>query len=491
MKRNKFSLANYRLQSMNAGELVPINWEMINPTDSIQARTTALVRAAPLVAPIMHPIAVRIHHWFVPIRLLWTNFPDFITGGEDGMDSTSHPTVTFAANLAEGTLGDYLGIPSLNFTTTNITVNALPFRAYQMIWNHHYRDQRLQTEQTVSLGDGNDTTTGLTAIKRVCWEKDYFTTATEEEQLGAEVTIPLLDEAPVESTGSGAPLFTVPGGVGESGLWSASSGKTVEWDTASSGAGIATWSDPKLVADLSAATGISVNDLRLALAQQRFKEARAMFGTRYVEYLKYLGVRNPDDARLQNPEYIAGGRNVIGVSEVLSTDGANTGQMKGHGISAMRTNRFRRYFQEHGIFMTLMSIVPKAVYADALGRKWLMETRDDYYQKENIYLGDQEIKNVEVQADHATPDGTFGFQGRYDHLRFSHSSIAGKFAGDLDHWHMARVWDGNVALNSDMVECDPTTRVFQDEAGDQFNVMINNSVQARRQLPRNPRPRVI
>jgi hypothetical protein len=193
-KRNKFSLSHYKLLSCDMGQLVPIGLTEVIPGDTIQQATSALIRSNPLVSPVMHPVHARIHHWFVPFRLIWDDFEKFITGGASGNDTTAFPTVTLSgSNLGVGTLADYLGVPG---GPASITTSALPFRAYQLIWNEFYRDQDLQAEQAVSKGNGSDTTTKLN-LMNCAWEKDYFTSARPWEQKGNEVLLPLGSRADV------------------------------------------------------------------------------------------------------------------------------------------------------------------------------------------------------------------------------------------------------------------------------------------------------
>ena len=156
MKRNKFSLSNYKLFTCNMGELIPIQWLDVIPGDTFQAKTQALIRCAPLLAPVMHPVLVRIHHFFVPYRLIWdnsggseTDFEAFITGGIDGTKTPSHP-VKNLTTINQGDLLNYLGIPPAAYASA-YAVNALPLRAYMMIWNEYFRDQDLHTEATVDL----------------------------------------------------------------------------------------------------------------------------------------------------------------------------------------------------------------------------------------------------------------------------------------------------------------------------------------------------
>lgn len=488
MKRSKFSLSHYKLLTMNMGELIPLTWVETIPGDSFQHVTSALVRVSPLLAPVMHPVRVRIHHFFVPNRLIWnkdggadTDFEAFITGGSDGTATPTHPYINLNGAIAEGSLHDYLGIPPATYT--NQQVSALPFRAYALIFNEYYRDQDLVTELTIDKTDGADTTTN-TAIQKVAWEKDGLTTARPWETKGDSISIPFSGTVPVTGIGldnqtyGSSPTVYETGASGTTGYTAARptnlSGTFVEEDPNNSGY-------PGIYADVASSVGIDVNDLLLAFGLQNFQEARAKYGSRYTEYLRYLGIR-PSDARLQLPEYLGGGRQVIQFSEVLSTDGANTGDMKGHGISAMRTNKYRRFFEEHGIVMTMMSVVPKAIYSQALDRKWCRTTKEEYFTKELQFIGDQVLTNKEVKSDHATPDGTFGYQPRYEEYRGVRSAISGEFHSTNDHWHMARIHASDPALNQTFTDCTPTTRIYASSSTDQLYIMANHSIQARRPI---------
>lgn len=489
MKRGKFSLSSTKLLSCDMAELIPVGWLEALPGDTIQQSTSALVRCAPLLSPVMHPVEVRFHHWFVPLRLIWADFEKFITGGPDGLDATAHPTITFGGGTgaAIGSLADYMdAVPLVN----NLVTSALPFRAYNMIFNENYRDQDLQSEIAISTGNGVDATTSV-ALQNIAWEKDSYTSARPWEQKGPAITLPLGSDAPVKGIGfygttgtiasavlrqtTPLPDLATPNDLVQSSLV----GLAVRADSAIEGT-----AKPLVYADLSGASAITVNALREALALQRYEEARARFGSRYTEYLLYLGVKS-SDARLQRPEYLGGGRQTIQFSEVLATaeTGATTdvGDMKGHGIAAMKSNRYRRYFEEHGIVMTLMSVRPKTMYMQGLPRKFNRRTKEDYWQKEIQHIGQDNILNKEIYAAHATPDGTFGWQDRYDEYRKSESHVSGEFrTSALNYWHLARDFSADPALNAAFVKSIPTKRVFAAPSADCLYVMAKHSIQARR-----------
>ena len=484
MKRSKFSLSHHKLLSCDLGELIPIGLVEVLPGDTIQHGCSALVRASPLLAPVMHPVQVTIHHWFVPFRLIWDNFEKFITGGPDGMDATVFPTKAFTStNPAVGTLGDYLGV--LPAPAAGMSVSALPFRAYNLIWNENYRDPDLQTELVVSKGDGADATTS-TALQNVAWEKDYFTSSRPWEQKGPSVTIPLGTTAPVIADLTPTAANRVRNASTDALFGAGSLAVDAAGELVHGGATKAIL-DPngRLVTDLSAASAVTVNILREALALQRFEEARARFGSRYVEYLRYLGVRS-SDARLQRPEYLGGGRQNIQFSEVLQTaEGSDpVGEMRGHGIGAMRSNRYRRFIEEHGYILSLMFIRPRTIYMQGLARTWNRRSKEDFFQMELAHIGQQPVINKEVYVAHTTPEGTFGYQDRYDEYRRMESSVAGEFKTTLNFWHMAREFSSSPALNSTFVSCVPTERTFAVPATDVMYVMAKHSIQARRIVPK-------
>nr|QJB19880.1 MAG: major capsid protein [Microvirus sp.] len=493
MRRNKFSLSNTKLATFSMGELVPVGLTEVLPGDTLQQATSALIRVSPLNAPVMHPVHVRIHHWFVPHRIVWNDWENFITGGPDGLNASTFPTITpnTGSGFAIGSLADYLGVPT---GVDDLPVSALPFRGYSLIWNEWYRDQDLQTALTIDLTDGADTTTNTT-LQKVCWEKDYFTSARPWTQKGSDVTLPLGTSAPVNRVSNA--LFwksyvtgtdnVPPDGTIEN---QNAAGNVVVNNAGYTGLSF----DPRggLEADLSSATAATVNAIREAFALQRYKEARARYGSRYTEYLRYLGVKS-SDARLQRPEYLGGGKQTIQFSEVLQqapstsgTPGTGVGILKGHGIGALRSNRYRRFFEEHGYVYTFMSVKPKTIYANGLPRHWSRTTKEDFWQKELEHIGQQEVYNKELYWADSAPDDVFGYQDRYDEYRRSESSISGEFRDSTaNFWHYARIFAGDVTLNSSFVTADPTNRVYQSTATDQLYAMVSHSIQARRMLSKS------
>lgn len=503
-KRSKFSLSHYRLFSGRMGYMMPIGITECLPGDTFQQATSVFLRCSPLVTPVMHPVHVTVHHWFIPTRLLWDKWEDFITGGPDGMDASIMPTIKAPAEggFAVGSLADYMAVPS---GIPNLEVCALPFRAYALLYNECYRDQDLEEELPLSLESGLDSTTNTT-LQRCDWARDYFTTARPWPQKGPSVTVPVNygdGSGPSLSaiTITGSPQLTVSGASFQNKVGSSDQGTKVWTNTggANNTAGLSV-NKGTLAASATISPGdpgigsVDINQLREAFALQRFEEHRALYGSRYVEYLRYLGVTS-SDARLQRPEYLGGSRQTIQFSEVLQTAPGGddpVGALKGHGIGAMRTNRYRRFFEEHGYVFTVMMVRPISVYMQGLSRMWNRRVKEDYYQRELQHIGQQEVLTKELYAGNSegptADDAVFGYQNRYDEYRWHESYVSGEFRNILNSWHMARDFANEPTLNADFINAVPTTRIFAAQQNDTLYCMANHSIQARRLMSKYGNP---
>lgn len=508
-RSNKFDLSHDRKFSLNMGALVPILLQEVLPGDSWQCKTEIMMRFAPMLAPIMHRVDCTIHYFFVPNRIVWDEWEDFITGGEDGLAAPVSPYIYIGGandghglqatgNLELNGLADYFGLPvnygSLISTSSEVAINALPFRGYQLIYNEYYRDQNLQPKIAFGKGSGRITSdpeiNDLAFLRYRAWEKDYFTSALPWAQRGPSVYIPIEGEAdwayklPTVATRSLPPL--PPGPAAGNTQLSASA------HLQDSGGNDITLQNIDHITLTNATT--TINDLRNAVRLQEFLEKNARGGARYTEQLRsHFGVKS-SDARLQRPEYVGGYKVPCVISEVLSSfqdpagAGNPQGNMSGHGIAVGGGNRIRRFFEEHGFLFGIMSVMPRTAYQDGIHKMWNRGTKLDYAFPEFAQLGEQEVKNYELYygpVDGVTNFETFGYQSRYAEYKYMNSSVHGDLRDSLDYWHMGRKFSTRPGLNADFVVSDPTERIFavEDPATTKLYCQIHHQLSALRRLP--------
>lgn len=481
MKRYKHNIPHGRNTTFNLGKIVPIGRILNTRGETFMHSTSTFFRVSPMQFPVMHPVHIYTRQVHIPFDLVWEDFRDFISGGEDNDDNSEHPYIDFSSSpVTAGSLANHLGYP-VGF---NGQASALPFRAYNLYWNEHVRDDQLQAKVALSLASGEDTTTS-TDLLNDNWQKDPFTSARPDDQLGTDVTISLGTTAPVKGVGvtSLAGQSTTPVNVYESDFTSRDYDNSKQFNVGSTNT-MKMDIDPStgyplIFTDLSAATGISLSQLAFAIQEGRLQEMINRTGNDYDDFLRRYGVRY-DDPRLGRPRILATGKSTIQFSEVLATaEGASTnvGDMAGHGIGAMKSNRYMSYLKEDGIVLTLCCVKPIPMYMESVDRTLTPMTRYEFYQREYENVGMQEIPNKLVQYDHSTPEGTFGYEDRYNHLKRIPNTVHGQFADNEKDWHFARSFTGDVALNSSFITCVPTDRVFADTNQDHLKVMVKHNFQ--------------
>jgi len=511
---NRFDLSHDVKMSFRMGRLYPVTCLEVLPGDVWNIDFVTMLRFMPLISPVMHRLKVTTDYFFVPNRLMWTGWEDWITGVTGGLP----PLVVLDEHtIGETSLGNYLGLPVGNYgdTVAELSVSAFPAAAYLKLYDDWYRDQNQISETFVPLVAGNNSgyATTLTSVcKSRAWEHDYFTSALPTAQQGTDVEIPLTfqNDIPVEWTNSSVatPLWRKPsdGTVSPDGFVKQVVGQSfIDTNTLANRTGYDP--DGTLTVDIQS-DAASINDLRRAWSLQSFLEKSIRGGIRYVEQIwSHFQVRS-SDARLQRAEFIGRSVQNVTVSEVLATaqssnDNTNAqiavGNMAGHALSVGGGNNMSFRAEEHGWIIGIISVLPDTAYMDGLHRSWSRFDRFDYAWPEFAGIGEQAIKNKELMchdvADAADLEVDWGYVPRFSEYRFFNSRVAGQMATSLDFWHMGRKFAaGSIpGLNADFIEADPTKRIFAvtGNAEDELVAHIMNKISVVRKLPRYGIPSTI
>ena len=487
-KKNVFDLSHDVKLSGNMGDLIPIMCLEAVPGDKFNISNESLIRFAPLVSPVMHQMNVTTHYFFVPNRILWDGWENFITNTKVGGFLPDFPYITIT-NTHYSKLSDYLGIPT-PIGANQERISPLPFAAYQLIYNEYYRDQNLCPLAHYKCADGSNAAPDFLGLRKRAWMHDYFTSALPFAQKGDPVHMPWGTFPDVEVLRNSNPGTTA---------------ATTEIDVQNIGAVdplIITnqettdpVTDDALYADTStlntATNAPLINDLRRAFRLQEWLEKMARGGSRLCEVIKtHFNVNSPDK-RLQRPEYITGSKSPVVISEVLNTTGttdAPQGNMAGHGISVTNSQSGHYYCEEHGYILGIMSITPVTAYQQGIPKHFLKRGNTDFFWPAFANIGEQEVQNKEIYAFQAGTSGedVFGYTPRYAEYKYSPSRVAGDFRTSLDFWHLGRIFSTPPSLNQDFIECTPTHRIFAvtDPAVEKLYCHVFNKVRAVRPMPK-------
>lgn len=514
ISRSRFTRNCNVKTSFNVGDIIPFYVDEVLPGDSFDVMTNKVCRMQPLVSAPMDNLYLDTYYFFVPNRLVWSHWKELM--GENNVSAwipeTEYevPQITSPSSTGwiSGTIADYMGIPT---GVPNLSVNALPFRAYALIMNDWFRDENLSDPLNIPMDEttvvGVNTGTYVTDVVKggkpfvAAKYHDYFTSCLPSPQKGPDVSISPVDlQIPVltgDVNGAITPANYPPvkfkvrdtpvSGSGYDvllGRYSTNTYASVELGSASSSAvtgGSTLSAVPNNLYAIGSGTATTINQLRMAFQIQKLYEKDARGGTRYIESIKsHFGVTSPD-ARLQRPEYLGGNRVPININQVIQTSNSGTditpqGNVAGYSLSNDTNNDFFRSFTEHGFIIGLLVARYDHTYQQGLERFWSRKSRFDYYYPVLANIGEQAILNKEIyaQGSGVTNPGTnkpvddevFGYQEAWADYRYKPSRVTGEMRSNidksLDSWHFADDYDSLPRLSDSWIREDksPIDRVL-------------------------------
>lgn len=503
--RNYFDLSHTFKFTGRIANLMPCLVHEAVPGDKFNISCDILTRVAPMIAPIMDRMDVRVEYFFSPNRIVWPDsganqgWQKFISN-ESGI---TRPFITLDNTISadEMLFLDYWRIPPFpnqSGGAVSVNIQCLPFAHYQKIYCDYYRPQYLENENVWELGDGdqNAIRADLFTMRRRCYDNDYFTANLPTPQKGAEVQIPG-GAVTFDATGFGATAPTFRDNASASFTGDLVVNASDEINATPSVAILGY--DP---AGTLNAPAIGLNELREANALQKWLEMLNRVGSRYKELIRGAFGITVEDFRLDRPEFITGVKDAVTISEVLNTTGDTgagdplpQGNMAGHGISVIEGYQDSYFVKEHGYIIGIISVMPKATYMEGIDRHWLRDSPNDWYWPHFANLGEQGTLNIEVQAYNADQLETFGYMPRYSELRTIRDGLAGNFRNNLQFWTLTRDFVGVTPnLNREFLDVNEAdvTRIFAAGGSDDyFYFHVLHKVGASRLIPVYGTPQLI